>query len=219
MASVSSAWASWNRVEKPCNTCVSKNAASAPCVFSSFHDSFILHDSNRPYFLPHYPLKPCQGPPLHQSNCQLWAHQHRPSSESSSILFSPGWLLVLVYSKHVSFGYFLYAPTSRRMWNMQIVRNFHQFQIGSLAIWLLIYGIHMNILVIMKVKILKLIKWSHRSSQACWLLGILVSIFWGSTPIIFKHMSFWCPFFNPHLTTYHSNMGVHILAMLDFRYV
>ena len=28
-------------------------------------------------------------------------------------------------------------------------------------------------------------------------------------------MSFWCPFLDPHLTTYHSNIGVHILAMLD----
>ena len=81
MASVSSTRASWNRVEKPRNACVSKNGAPVPRVFGGFHDRFILHDSNRPYFLPHDALKPCQDPPLHQSYCQLWAHQHRPSSE------------------------------------------------------------------------------------------------------------------------------------------
>lgn len=33
---------------------------------------------------------------------------------------------------------------------------------------------------------------------------------------LFKHMvSFWCLFLDPHLTTYHSNTGAHIIAMLE----
>jgi hypothetical protein len=28
-------------------------------------------------------------------------------------------------------------------------------------------------------------------------------------------MSFWCPFLDPHLTTYHSNMGVQIIIVLE----
>ena len=29
------------------------------------------------------------------------------------------------------------------------------------------------------------------------------------------HDAFWCPFSDPHLTTYHSNIGVQVIAMLD----
>jgi hypothetical protein len=32
-----------------------------------------------------------------------------------------------------------------------------------------------------------------------------VSSFWTHGSISFKHIYFWCPFLNPHLTTYHSN--------------
>ena len=33
--------------------------------------------------------------------------------------------------------------------------------------------------------------------------------------IFFKHMSFWCPFFDSCPTTYHSNIGVQIIAILE----
>lgn len=32
---------------------------------------------------------------------------------------------------------------------------------------------------------------------------------------LFKHVSFWCLFIHPNLTTSHSNLGVHVSAMLD----
>ena len=38
----------------------------------------------------------------------------------------------------------------------------------------------------------------------------LFSIFWARGPISFKHMS-WYPFFEPHETTHHSNIGVRLL--------
>ena len=37
----------------------------------------------------------------------------------------------------------------------------------------------------------------------------MVSIFRARrSPIAFEHVSFWCPFLDPQLTTYHSNIGV-----------
>ena len=43
----------------------------------------------------------------------------------------------------------------------------------------------------------------------------MVSTFWARTPISFKHKSFWCPFVDPHLTPYHQNIGVQIIAKLE----
>ena len=48
-----------------------------------------------------------------------------------------------------------------------------QIQIVSIAIFLLISGVHINILPILKVKILFLKKWSYRSLKLCWLLTML----------------------------------------------
>ena len=42
-----------------------------------------------------------------------------------------------------------------------------------------------------------------------------INIFWARTSISFKHISFWCLFLDPHLPSYHSNIGVQILAMFD----
>ena len=36
---------------------------------------------------------------------------------------------------------------------------------------------------------------------------------------IFEHVvPFECPFLDPHLTTYHPNIAVHIIAMLDYHW-
>ena len=43
----------------------------------------------------------------------------------------------------------------------------------------------------------------------------IVSIFWARSSISFEHMSFWCPFLDPHLTTCHANIGVQIIAMSE----
>ena len=70
---------------------------------------------------------------------------------------------------------------------------------------------------IVEVKILVLIKWSHKSFQ----LRSPLSSEWVAC---FEHIvqslwntreSLWSPFLNPHLITYHSNLCVQIIAMLD----
>ena len=46
------------------------------------------------------------------------------------------------------------------MWNMQLVRDDNQIQVTPEAICLMIFGVRMNILFIVKVKILMRSKWS-----------------------------------------------------------
>ena len=46
---------------------------------------------------------------------------------------------------------------------MQLVRDGEQIQIETIGTFLSIFGANMNILFIIKVKILVLIKWSNRS--------------------------------------------------------
>ena len=47
----------------------------------------------------------------------------------------------------------------------------------------------------------------------------MVNMLWACAPIFCKHMtSFWCSFFDPHLSTHHLNIGVHILGVLDQRW-
>ena len=58
---------------------------------------------------------------------------------------------------------FLSAPTSCRIQNTyQLLQDDQQIQNVPIAICLIIFGIHMNVLVINKVKILVLINWSYR---------------------------------------------------------
>ena len=74
----------------------------------------------------------------------------------------------------------------------------------------------MIILFINKLNILMLIKWSSGSPQ--YLLIIepkMTSIFWAHRPISFEFVSLWYPFLDPHLTTYVSNTGVQIIAVLE----
>jgi hypothetical protein len=58
---------------------------------------------------------------------------------------------------------FLFGPTSGRIWNIQLVWDKKHVQIVSGAICHIISGAHMDILFIVKLKILMLIKWSYRS--------------------------------------------------------
>ena len=79
----------------------------------------------------------------------------------------------------------------------------------------------MNILSIIQVKILVLIQYSNsRSPPPPSKLYSLSSLEWFNifehvVQSLLKHMSFWCPFVDPHLTTYHSNIGVYIPGLLD----
>ena len=46
----------------------------------------------------------------------------------------------------------------------------------------------------------------------------MVSIFCACSEVSSKHMVFvLCPFLGPHLTTYHSNIGVHIIVVLEMK--
>ena len=77
------------------------------------------------------------------------------------------------------------------------------------AIFLMIFGAHMNFLFVIKVNILVLIKWLYTQIM----LSIeprLVNKLWALSLISFKHMPSWCPFLDAH-----SNIGVQIIVMLD----
>ena len=41
------------------------------------------------------------------------------------------------------------------------------------------------------------------------------SIFWARRPVFFKHISFRCPFLEPYLITYHSNIGNQIIVVFN----
>jgi hypothetical protein len=43
----------------------------------------------------------------------------------------------------------------------------------------------------------------------------MVSIFLAPSLISFQHLSFWCPFLDPHLTAHHSNIGVQIIVVFE----
>ena len=106
------------------------------------------------------------------------------------------------------------APTSPRMWNPELEWDDCYPQIVSVsrmfASWFL------ELWFIIKVKIPKLIKWSCRSPQFCWPLSLeWLTYFEHICPISFKQMSFWHPLLDPHRTIHQSNIGFHMLEVLD----
>ena len=86
-----------------------------------------------------------------------------------------------------------------------------QFLIDAVATFLNVVGAHLNILFIIKVKIVALIKWSYSlpptpNYVAYWAYnGHLI---WTCSPIVFEHISFWYLFLELQLTTHHPNIGV-----------
>ena len=90
-----------------------------------------------------------------------------------------------------------------------------QIQIEATTTSLIYFGARMNILFIIKVKIFVLIAWwPYRSSQFvryCQIIELRMVIrFRARIPISFEHT-----FLEPHLTTYHSSIGVKIIVVLD----
>ena len=77
-----------------------------------------------------------------------------------------------------------------------------KIQIVRVAIFLIFFGAHMSILVIMKVKIQSLLK-----SDRMGLLNYYVD-YWACRSIYFEHMSFWSLFLDPNHTP--CNVGVHL---------
>ena len=101
-------------------------------------------------------------------------------------------------------GTLLSAPTSRRIWNTQLVcmRWLTNSTWFSKLEW--------NILFIVKVKRFWVIEWSYRFPQLCWwLLCLEWSINLCTQSNFFQHMiPFWCLFLEPYPTIQHSNIGV-----------
>jgi len=92
-----------------------------------------------------------------------------------------------------------------------------KFQIETMPL-LIIFGAHMNVSFIIKVMNPVLIKWSNRCAPVMLTIEIeprMVIIFWACSPISSKHMSFWNPFLEPHLITYHSTKGVQLRSVIE----
>ena len=73
-------------------------------------------------------------------------------------------------------------------------------------------------LFIIKVKILVLLN-GHIGPppKLCWSMiecKMVISV-WACGPIFSNHMSFWYLFLEPHLTTYHSNIGVRLRQVTE----
>ena len=67
----------------------------------------------------------------------------------------------------------------------------------------------MNILFIVKVKILELIQWSYNPLQLCRLLNFeWLTKLEHIVQSLLKHMLFWCLFLDLHLTINCSSLGV-----------
>ena len=76
----------------------------------------------------------------------------------------------------------------------------------SVANFLVIFEAWMNILFIVKARILRVFKWSCRSSQLCLTMASrLVNWFWAHSPISSGHMSLWCPILNSNPSIHQSN--------------
>lgn len=71
----------------------------------------------------------------------------------------------------------------------------------------LIYGPHMNIFFIVKVKVLMLVKWSYMFLHIMLTIEFrIISMFWARSLISFKHTYFWCPFLKS--TPHHMPLGL-----------
>ena len=67
----------------------------------------------------------------------------------------------------------------------------------------------MNIIFMIKIKILMLVKWSYWSPPIMLPMElILVIIFWAGSPLSFEQMSFFYPFLEPHLSYVYLNLSL-----------
>jgi hypothetical protein len=101
---------------------------------------------------------------------------------------------------------------------MQLLWVDKQIQIMHVVISFINVGAYMNILFIIKLKILVLIKWSYSSPQSRWLLNLeKLANFEHVVQSLLTTCLFWCPSLNSHLnhTVYHSNTSVETIAMFD----
>ena len=126
------------------------------------------------------------------------------------------WFMVCAEVDVCCLDTFFCAPTFRRIWNIQLVRDYEQIQIVPVAVCLVIFGALKEISFIIKVKPVMHIKWAHSSPDYVeYCVPRMVIIFWICSPIPLQHMSSWCPFLDPHLINKNSYVSVQIIAKLD----
>ena len=75
-------------------------------------------------------------------------------------------------------------------------------QMKAVAIFLILFGVHMNKLYIVKVKI------HFLSNNEQMIQFRMINEFCEHGPISSKWMLLWCLFLDPHLITHHLNIGV-----------
>jgi len=88
---------------------------------------------------------------------------------------------------------------------MQIVQDDYQIQILFIIIFLIDFGVHMNILFIVKAMFDFLIQWSSRYLQICFFIAFIMFdlIHVCSSSMYFLiHASLWCLLLYLHLTTH-----------------
>ena len=77
---------------------------------------------------------------------------------------------------------------------MQLVRDDYQIQIVTVVICFIIFKACMIVLLIIRVKIAVLIKWTYRLPQSCRSLNLEWLAYVSMQSNLFKHISFWSPF-------------------------
>lgn len=88
----------------------------------------------------------------------------------------------------------------------------------DIASCLVIFGACMNVTFIIKVKILMFVKWSYRSPQSSGLLSLEWLAYFQHIFQSVLDTSFWLPFLDPHLTTYHSKYRCPYYCFVIIRY-
>jgi hypothetical protein len=106
------------------------------------------------------------------------------------------------------FSFFNYA-TPLGSWSTWSIRNGKQIQIEVVATFLIMFGAHMNISFIIKVRIPVLIKLTTEPSLR------VVIIFWTLDVAIFSTHVFGDAFLEPHQTTYHTSISVWLRDIIE----
>ena len=101
------------------------------------------------------------------------------------------------------------------------MRDAQRIQIVPTPTFVIIYRAHINILFYLNGKISCSLSGHIPPPQKKKIMLTseprMISIFWTCSPISSMHMFLWCPFLDPHLTTYRSNISVQIIVVLELR--
>jgi len=102
---------------------------------------------------------------------------------------------------------FLHVPTSCRIWKSRwwLAKSKSVVPIGLIS-----FGVHMNTLFV-----IMLIEWSYMSPQSHRPSSLEWLAYFACIVPFETHVFILYPFLDPHLVTYHLNIGVQISAMFD----